>query len=59
MAISCVVLDFDGTFTDVAAESAPFLVHFRQGLARVLGEDLEVAWEEEVAALRAGADALG
>ncbi|NOK00349.1 MULTISPECIES: HAD family hydrolase [Myxococcus] len=59
MAIACVVLDFDGTFTDVAAESAPFLQHFRQGLAAALGEDLEAAWEEEVAALRAGADALG
>ncbi|WP_426755642.1 HAD family hydrolase [Myxococcus sp. Y35] len=59
MAIACVVLDFDGTFTDVAAESAPFLRHFRQGLAAALGEDLESAWEEEVAALRAGADSLG
>ncbi|AKQ70599.1 Glutamate synthase [NADPH] large chain [Myxococcus hansupus] len=59
MAIACVVLDFDGTFTDVAAESAPFLLHFRQGLAAALGEDLEAAWEEEVAALRAGADSLG
>ncbi|NOJ77485.1 HAD family hydrolase [Myxococcus xanthus] len=59
MAIACVVLDFDGTFTDVAAESAPFLRHFRQGLAAALGEDLETAWEEEVATLRAGADALG
>ncbi|ABF90063.1 conserved domain protein [Myxococcus xanthus DK 1622] len=59
MAIACVVLDFDGTFTDVAAESAPFLRHFRQGLAAALGEDLEAAWEEEVATLRAGADALG
>ncbi|MFP2911738.1 HAD family hydrolase [Pyxidicoccus sp. 3LFB2] len=59
MAIACVVLDFDGTFTDVAAEGAPFLRHFREGLARVLGDNLEAAWEEEVAALRAGADALG
>jgi phosphoglycolate phosphatase-like HAD superfamily hydrolase len=59
MAIACVVLDFDGTFTDVAAEGAPFLLHFRQGLAKVLGRELEAAWEEEVAALRAGADALG
>ncbi|GHG79078.1 HAD family hydrolase [Comamonas sp. JC664] len=59
MAIACVVLDFDGTFTDVAAESAPFLRHFQQGLAAALGEDLEAAWEEEVAALRAGADTLG
>ncbi|MFP2960455.1 HAD family hydrolase [Myxococcus sp. 1LA] len=59
MAIACVVLDFDGTFTDVAAESAPFLRHFRQGLAAAVGEDLESAWEEEVAVLRAGWDSLG
>lgn len=59
MAIACVVLDFDGTFTDVAAESAPFLLHFRQGLAAALGEDLESAWEEEVAVLRTGWDSLG
>jgi len=59
MAIACVVLDFDGTFTDVAAESAPFLQHFRQGLAAAVGAEVESAWEEEVAALRAGADSLG
>jgi phosphoglycolate phosphatase-like HAD superfamily hydrolase len=59
MAIACVVLDFDGTFTDVAAEGAPFLLHFRRGLARLLGRDVEAAWEEEVAVLQAGADALG
>lgn len=59
MAIACVVLDFDGTFTDVATESAPFLEHFRDGLARALGQGVEQAWDEEVAALRAGADLLG
>ncbi|QSQ12412.1 HAD family hydrolase [Myxococcus landrumensis] len=59
MAIACVVLDFDGTFTDVATESAPFLTHFRDGLARALGQGVEQAWDEEVAALRAGADLLG
>ncbi|MCE9671538.1 HAD family hydrolase [Myxococcus stipitatus] len=59
MAIACVVLDFDGTFTDVAAESAPFSSHFRDGLAQALGQEVEQIWEEEVAALHAGADLLG
>ncbi|MCP3105176.1 HAD family hydrolase [Myxococcus sp. K15C18031901] len=59
MAIACVVLDFDGTFTDVAAESAPFSLHFRDGLAQALGQRVEQVWEEEVAALYAGADLLG
>src|SRR5918992_1401316 len=39
MAIRCVVLDFDGTFTDVAAEGAPFVRHFKSHLARMLGQD--------------------
>jgi phosphoglycolate phosphatase-like HAD superfamily hydrolase len=43
MAIRCVVLDFDGTFTDVAAEGAPFVQHFRRRLSEVVGRDVEEA----------------
>ena len=47
MAIGCVVLDFDGTFTDAAAEGAPFAVHFRQRLSEVLGRDvMEAGWRQ-------------
>ncbi|WP_434384512.1 HAD family hydrolase [Melittangium boletus] len=47
MAIRCVVLDFDGTFTDVAAEGAPFVKHFRRRLSEVLGRDVgEAGWDE-------------
>lgn len=47
MAIRCVVLDFDGTFTDVAAEGAPFVGHFRRRLSEVLGREVEQAgWAE-------------
>ncbi|MET0402168.1 MAG: HAD family hydrolase [Cystobacter sp.] len=50
MAIHCVVLDFDGTFTDVAAEGAPFVEHFRRRLSEVLGRELEGGvWEREEA----------
>jgi phosphoglycolate phosphatase-like HAD superfamily hydrolase len=59
MAIACVVLDFDGTFTDVAAEGAPFLAYFQAGLARVLGREVGAAWDEEVATVRAGVDVYG
>lgn len=59
MAIACVVLDFDGTFTDVLAEGAPFLTHFQQALYRVLGQDATAAWDEEVAALHEGVDQYG
>ncbi|HEX8701768.1 MAG TPA: HAD family hydrolase [Myxococcaceae bacterium] len=62
MAIRCVVLDFDGTFTDVAAEGAPFVRHFKSHLARILGQDeraLEDVWLQEEAAVLAGAHAFG
>lgn len=62
MGIRCVVLDFDGTFTDVAAEGAPFVHHFKRHLGEVLGRDeasVETAWREEEAAVLAGAHAFG
>ncbi|PTL83263.1 HAD family hydrolase [Vitiosangium sp. GDMCC 1.1324] len=47
MAIRCVVLDFDGTFTDVAEEGAPFVLHFRRRLSEELGRDvMEAGWAE-------------
>ncbi|MBJ6764600.1 HAD family hydrolase [Myxococcaceae bacterium JPH2] len=59
MAIACVVLDFDGTFTDVVAEGAPFQAHFRAGLERLVGREVGAAWDEEVAVLRNGVDSYG
>ena len=62
MAIRCVVLDFDGTFTDVAAEGAPFVRHFKSHLASMLGQNegtLEDVWRQEEAAVLAGAHAFG
>jgi phosphoglycolate phosphatase-like HAD superfamily hydrolase len=62
MGITCVVLDFDGTFTDVAAEGAPFVRHFKSHLAELMGkspERLEADWREEEAAVLAGAHAFG
>jgi phosphoglycolate phosphatase-like HAD superfamily hydrolase len=47
MAIRCVVLDFDGTFTDAAAEGAPFVQHFRRRLSEELGRDvMEAGWAD-------------
>jgi phosphoglycolate phosphatase-like HAD superfamily hydrolase len=45
MAIGCVVLDFDGTFTDVAAEGAPFVRHFRQRFAERVGAEVAAQWD--------------
>lgn len=46
MSIGCVILDFDGTFTDVEAEAEPFVEAYRQDLSDLLGRDIEAAWEE-------------
>lgn len=62
MGIGCVVLDFDGTFTDVVAEGAPFVRHFKNHLAEMIGqspETVEAAWRDEQAAVLAGAHAFG
>jgi phosphoglycolate phosphatase-like HAD superfamily hydrolase len=62
MGIGCVVLDFDGTFTDVVAEGAPFVRHFKNHLAEMIGRDsqlVEADWRAEEAAVLAGAHAFG
>ncbi|MEZ4648026.1 MAG: HAD family hydrolase [Candidatus Eisenbacteria bacterium] len=46
MPIRCVILDFDGTFTDVDAEAEPFVEAYRSDLADLLGRDVEAAWAE-------------
>lgn len=46
MSIRCVILDFDGTFTDVDAEAEPFVEGYRNDLADLLGRDVDEAWEE-------------
>jgi phosphoglycolate phosphatase-like HAD superfamily hydrolase len=60
MAIRCVVLDFDGTFTDAAAEGAPFVQHFRRRLSEELGRDvLEAGWAEVEAGVLASNEEHG
>jgi FMN phosphatase YigB (HAD superfamily) len=46
MAIRCVVLDLDGTLTDVPRESPPFSDAFPALVADLLGRDLGRAWQE-------------
>lgn len=45
MAIKTLVLDFDGTFTDVEQEAAPFHPEFRSLLSDLLGRDVTDEWE--------------
>ncbi len=59
MAIRCVVLDFDGTFTDVVAEGAPFVRHFRKRLFERTGRELEGEWAEVEAEVLASTEEHG
>ena len=46
MAVRCIVLDFDGTFTDVEREAAPFVEVFRAAVFDLLGREDVAGWEE-------------
>jgi len=45
----CVILDFDGTFTDVEREAAPFVDAFRAAVFDLLGRELVAEWDEHAA----------
>ncbi len=49
MRFECVVLDFDGTFTDVEKEAVPFLAAYRDDLEASLGADAVSGWDEAAA----------
>src|SRR3712207_4209427 len=46
MPLDCIILDFDGTFTDVYKEAAPFVPAYRAELSKALGRDIEQGWKE-------------
>jgi phosphoglycolate phosphatase-like HAD superfamily hydrolase len=60
MSITCVVLDFDGTLTDVAREAPPFLAAYPRLLADLLGRDLVTggAWDEAARRVEEGSPEL-
>src|SRR5262245_33560878 len=45
--IDCVILDFDGTFTDVQKEAVPFERVYLQNFCDLLGRDVSEQWAEE------------
>jgi FMN phosphatase YigB (HAD superfamily) len=49
----CIVLDFDGTFTDVEREGAPFVSCYRAALSDLIGRDLGADWERAAAEVAA------
>lgn len=59
MALKQIVLDFDGTFTDLSVESRPFVPVFRAALADLLGRDVSDDWAKTEAKIRANASGYG
>ncbi|TKC92993.1 HAD family hydrolase [Polyangium fumosum] len=49
MATKCIILDFDGTFTDVEREAAPFVEVYRNAIFDLLGREDVAVWEERAA----------
>jgi len=45
MSTECIVLDFDGTFTEVDAEARPFVEVFRRAIAEIVGPDIAARWD--------------
>ena len=59
MSIDCVVLDLDGTFTQLADEAPAFQAAFPNLVADLLGEDLSAAWPEAERRVRELSPELG
>ncbi len=59
MPIRCVVVDFDGTFTDVEADAAEFESCFQAEVAAVVERDVAQAWREERAEIAAHPEQYG
>ena len=59
MAVTLIILDFDGTFTDVEAEAGPFLDAYRDELAERFGDDLAARWDEVAAEIRSQPEGYG
>ncbi len=55
----CIILDFDGTFTDVEKEAVPFLAAYRDDLAAEVGEEAIAGWDEAAASIGADPDSYG
>jgi FMN phosphatase YigB (HAD superfamily) len=49
----CIVLDFDGTFTDVEVEGAPFVRVYRDALSDLIGRNIGADWERATAEIAA------
>lgn len=59
MRLDCVILDFDGTFTDVEEEAGPFLAAYRDELAERFGDALASRWDEVAATIQSAPESYG
>ena len=59
MSIKTLVLDFDGTFTDIEAEAVPFQPAFLAGVADLLGRDVRADWIREKEAIERAPEQYG
>jgi len=59
MDFDCIILDFDGTFTDVEREAIPFLAAYRDDLAETLGAGAIEGWDEVAAEIGKNPDNYG
>jgi hypothetical protein len=57
--LELVILDFDGTFTRVDEEAAPFLEAYRDGLGALLGGPIDESWERARRIIEADPDRFG
>ncbi|AKF09690.1 HAD family hydrolase [Sandaracinus amylolyticus] len=57
--IECIVLDFDGTFTRVDEEAAPFVEAFRTGIAEHLSPERAARWDDAAKLVQADPDRYG
>lgn len=59
MGLDCIILDFDGTFTDVEEEAGPFLDAYRDELAETFGNGLAARWDEVSSLIRRTPESYG
>lgn len=57
--IRCVVLDFDGTFTDVHEEAKEFPGAYRSDVCDIVGRDIAAEWAEAERTIAANPDQYG
>ena len=59
MAVRCVILDFDGTFTDIETEAQPFVPAFRREVESRIGSNATRYWENAERTVDESPDAYG